>query len=329
MRLMDVFLTGGTGFVGRHVASCLAERGHRVRCLVRDPKRAEHLIAAGHEIVSGDLADQARLERAVADVEAVVHVAGLVRARSFADLCAVNSGGTARLAAALRSAGRPGARFLLVSSQAAGGPSSAGTQAREVDPPRPVSWYGWSKLRGEQAAHRILPASQVVIVRPPTVYGPHDRDIFEFFLTARKGIRVQLGSRRRMVSLVHAEDLARGIVAALETPVASGRTYYLAHRQAESMDALLAKIAVVVGGGRIRLRVPEPVVMGAAMLADEWCRLRGSVPKFCRDKAREFLASGWECDVSQAAADLDWTARISVDEGLRTTAAWYVDHGWL
>jgi len=327
---MRVLVTGASGFVGRHVADALRAAGHELRCLVRPSSAAAHLRDAGDDLHQGHLLDPSALEAAARDVEAVVHVAGLVRARTVREMVRVNAEGTARLAGACRRVAAPGARFVLVSSQAAAGPSAPGRVALEEEVPRPVSAYGRSKLAGERAAARVLgDAAPPTIVRPPAVYGPHDRDIFDFFQAAARGVSLRVGCRMRAVSLVHVEDLARGILGALESPAAAGRTYYLANRESHAMDELMARINAAVGGRSVSIRVPEAVLHGAAVAVDEVARFLGIVPKLSVDKARELLASGWACDSSRAARELGWEARIPLDEGLRSTAVWYRSNGWL
>ncbi len=328
---MRVFLTGATGFVGRHVASCLAAAGHELCCLVRAPERAVHLAEAGHRLVVGGLLDDAAVRDGVTDAAAVVHVAGLIAARSRDELRRVNVTGVGRLAAACRAAPRPPRRFVLISSLAAGGPSAAaGPAVREDDEPRPVSFYGESKLDGERAARRALcAATQLTIIRPPAVYGPFDRGIHEFFRVASRGVRLRLGCTPRAVSIVHGADLAEGVRLALESPAAAGRTYHVANEASHAMDDLLAAIAVAVGRRAFPVRVPDVVVRAAGVLSEEIARVRGVVPTFSRDKVREFLAPGWVCDATRAREELGWRPRFGLHEGLRATADWYREHGWI
>lgn len=325
---MDVLVTGATGFVGRHVADELARAGHSVRCLVRPSTDASQLEAAGHRVVRGEVLDQASLAAAVDGADAVAHVAGLISARSFREMRRVNVEGVARIAT--ESARARVRRFVLVSSLAAAGPSRDGHVVRESDPARPVSRYGLSKLLGERAAARALgPAVPLTVIRPPAVYGPHDRGIHGFFDAAARGIRLRIGSRPRRVSIVHGEDLACAIRLALKAPAAAPKTYFVANAESYEVDDLIGRIASAVGGRTLSLRLPDPLVRAAGAIAEEVARWRGAVPQFSRDKAREFLANGWVCDPSLAAAELGWRPRWTLDEGLAQTAAWYRERGWI
>ncbi len=330
MAAMDVLVTGATGFLGRHAAQGLLLAGHDVRCLVRPSSDASELEKAGASIRRGHLLDQASLDAAVDGCDAVVHVAGLIAARSFADMRRVNVEGTARIAAACGRSAAPPRRFLLVSSLAAAGPATTGRPRTEDDPPRPVSRYGLSKLLGERAAARALPpATALTVVRPPAAYGPFDRGTHAFFDAAARGVRLRLGSRPRSLSLVHGEDLAAAIRLALTSDTAAGRTYFVADPRPYELDDVLRRIAAAVGVRTRTLRVPDPVVRVAGAVAEEVARMRGAVPRFSRDKAVEFLSPGWVCDASRAGGELGWAPARTLDEGLASTARWYRERGWI
>jgi len=327
---MEILVTGATGFVGRHVADELARTGRRVRCLVRPATDASELERAGYAIVRGEVLDQGSLDAAVRGADAVVHVAGLIAARSFREMRRVNEEGVGRLAAACSRAPAPPRRFVLISSLAAAGPSRRGRPVREEDPPRPVSRYGVTKLLGERAAARTLPASiPLTVIRPPAVYGPFDRGIHGFFDAAARGVLLRVGTRPRRVSIVHGADLAAGIRLALDADRAAGRTYFVADPAPYAIDDLIARIAAAVGGRTRRVRVPDPVLRAAGVLAEEIARWRGATPLFSRDKAREFLAEGWVCDPRRAMDELGWRPARTLDEGLAATARWYRERGWI
>ena len=149
--MRTALLTGGTGFVGGHTARALLADGWRVRLLVRDGARPVSGLLEGLDVerVVGHLGAGGIASQALTGVDAIVHVAGLVKARTLEDYREVNVRGTRRLAeAAARVA--PDALFLLVSSLAAAGPSQGGRPVSEADPARPLSWYGMSKREGER-----------------------------------------------------------------------------------------------------------------------------------------------------------------------------------
>jgi nucleoside-diphosphate-sugar epimerase len=327
---METLVTGASGFVGRHVAEALRDAGSSVRCLVRGEADAASLAREGFAVVRGDLSDARRLAEAVRGCGAVVHVAGMISARSFEEMRGVNEGGTGRLAAACGLAGTPPSRFVLVSSLAAAGPSSGGRAVREDDAPRPVSRYGWSKLLGERAARRALPrATSLVVLRPPAVFGPRDRGILPFFRAASRGVRPRIGLRPRSVSLVFGPDLADAVRRAVEAPQAAGRTYHVADPDARTLDETLLAIAGAVGMRTVEVSVPEALLRAVGVLAEETARLAGRVPEFSRDKAAEFLAPGWVCDPTRARNELGWAPRLGFAEALAATAAWYRTAGWL
>lgn len=160
------FVTGGTGFVGWHVANALAREGWAVRALARGgPDRRSGLEDLPIEIRSGDLSSVEALERELTGCEAIVHTAGLVKARTLADYRAVNVAGTERLLAAAKKAS-PGAVFVYVSSQAAAGPARDGRPVAEGDVPQPVSWYGISKREGRRPSRGTGPGRGSSCGRP-------------------------------------------------------------------------------------------------------------------------------------------------------------------
>src|ERR1035438_2333184 len=208
-----VALTGGTGFVGSHVAHALLAAGYRVRALARRPEDPGWLKGTGAELVKGDVCDVATLPALVEDASAVVHVAGKTSARSEAEYMAANAAGSANVVAAVRKSA-PHAHVVLVSSQAAGGPSPNGAPVRAADPPRPVSSYGRSKLAGEEAV-RNEPGLAFTILRPSAVYGPRETAIRDLFVAASRGFVPVLAGGAARIQMVYAGDAARAVLGAL------------------------------------------------------------------------------------------------------------------
>ncbi|MGZ5429649.1 MAG: NAD-dependent epimerase/dehydratase family protein, partial [Thermoanaerobaculia bacterium] len=153
------------------------------------------LKGTGAELVKGDVRDAATLPALIEGASAVVHLAGKTSARNEAEYMAANAAGPANVVAAVRKS-TPDAHVVLVSSQAAGGPSPNGAPVRAADPPRPVSSYGRSKLAGEEAV-RNEPGLAFTILRPSAVYGPRERAIRGLFVAASRGFVQSLQVGRR------------------------------------------------------------------------------------------------------------------------------------
>jgi len=176
-------VTGGTGFVGGHLLRVAREAGWEIRALTRGWRPPQDGIAW----IEGALDQPEALASLCEGADAIVHIAGLINAASRAGFESVNVGGTLAMIDAARAAGVR--RFIHISSLA----------AREPD----LSDYGWSKAKAE----RVVAASGLdwTIVRPPAIYGPGDRETFELFKMARRGL-VALPPKGRF-SLLHVEDL--------------------------------------------------------------------------------------------------------------------------
>ncbi len=326
--MRTAFLTGGTGFVGTHVARALVREGWSVRLLARDPGRVDPALVSGQpiEVVAGSLDDRPSLSRAVAGVDAIVHVAGLTKARTLAQYRDVNVGGTERLLASGREAS-PGAHFVLVSSQAAAGPSKGGQPVGHGDTARPISWYGVSKREGEQAVERSWKGPWTVL-RPGVVYGPGDRGLFVYFKMASSGW-VPVPAERNRIQLIGAERAAVAIARAAAASRLAGQVRFLADPDAVSVGELAAAIAGASGRRGRMIRVPDLVVRalgGVETLVE--AVTRRSRP-FNADKARELLAGDWLCDASPLVRELSLPPPVPLPEGLAAAWAWYRGAGWL
>ena len=324
-----VFLTGGTGFVGGHVARALCEEGWSVRALARRPEAAgaRRLADLPVEIAVGDLSGQSpdSLRDAVRGVQAIVHVAGLVKARSLDDYREGNVRATERLLAAGK-ATAPDAVFVLVSSQAAAGPAREGRPVSESDTARPISWYGLSKREGEEAVLRDWKGPWIVL-RPSVVYGPADRGLLTLFKAAARGwVPVPAGSSR--IQVIHSSRVGLGIARAAGRPDLAGTSAFLSDPEPLRIRDLAAAIARLPERPARLLPIPAALVRAAGALETLRESVTGVSRPFNSDKAREVLAGDWLCDpVLQERLDLP--PPTPLEDGLRDAWDWYLREGWL
>ena len=322
--MADYLITGGTGFVGSHLVEAVARRGVRARALVRATSDTALLERYGIEPVVGSLGDVESLRQALGDAPVVLHLAAATRALSEAEFHRVNARGTERLLDAMVEDGA-GRRLVYLSSLAAAGPA-ADRPVEPGDAPRPITAYGRSKLAGERAALE-RDAVDVAVLRPPAVYGPRDRDLLPFFRMARWGVLPTAGPPERPMQLVHAADLAEGVLAAA-TGSATG-VFHVAEARRYRWSEVLDLVAEAVGRRALTLPVPGAAIRAAAAISETVARISGRAVIFDRDKARELLAPGWTCETISARHGFGFEASIPLAEGLRDTAAWYRAYGWL
>jgi len=298
---MTIALTGATGFIGSRLLDQLS--GKAARALTRRSMKPRR----GATWVEGALDQPESLFRLVDGADSVIHIAGAITGRTARDFDSVNVDGTSTLVEAAKAAGVR--RFVHVSSLAAREPS--------------VSLYGVSKAKSEE----VVGASGLdfVIVRPPAVYGPGDKETLELFKWAKRGIVILPPSGR--TSMIHVDDLARLLLALAEETAPSKKTYEpddgcggVTHHE------LARSLGEAVGRKPFAVSMPRKV-LGLGALIDQ--AIRGPNAKLTRDRASYFCHPDWVSEPSRSVPRTLWAPEISLAEGLSETAAWYRSHGWL
>lgn len=327
---MKVLVTGGTGFLGSHVAEQLTQSGHEVRALVRRSSDTKFLNTLENlRLVIGAVDDPASLDGAVEGVDAVVHSAGLVKAKRPEEFERVNAEGTRNLLEATKQRAPNLKRFVLVSSLTAGGPSRDGSPVHPQDEPRPVTYYGRSKLSAERIAKSFASELPVTIIRPPTLYGPRDREVLIFFRSIKNGVLPMTTPAHAKQSMLYGPDCAQACIRALEAPVESGSLYSVDDGPPHTFLEMIEAAEVAMGRrARLRFPLPRPVTLGAAFASEVFGKVTNRAVIFTRDKCNE-LFEQWVSDSSEARERLGWQPHVRFDEGIKLTIDWYKQHGWL
>lgn len=322
--LRTVLVTGATGFVGGHVCGALLQRGVAVRGAVWSDGLAP---APGVEPVSlRDLADREGLRRALAGVDAVVHLAARVHImddREANPLQAYRSVNVQGTGAVLEEAIAAGVgRFVLFSSVKAVGESSD-VPLTEATAPAPVDPYGISKLEAEVLVRRLATAHGVhaPILRLPLCYGPGMKgNMLRLFSVVDRGLPLPLGGISNHRSLVFVGNVADAVLSVLETAEAATETFFVSDGQDLSTPDLVRAIARSLGRRARLVPVPPFVFRLAGRAGDMAARFR---PMGVSSAAVDRLLGSLTVDSSKLTRVTGLRPRHRVEDGLGATAAWF------
>lgn len=322
-------VTGGTGFIGSHLAEALIRKGVQVRCLVRKTSDMKWLKGLPVEVIDGDLNELASLEKAVRHVDWVFHLAGVTTAIQKQTYFEVNGSGTKHLIQACIEHNPHLQKFIYMSSQAAAGPGRNGCNQRETDPCEPISFYGQSKKAAEDCVMAHAEEFPVLILRPSAVYGPRDKDIFTWFKCLFRRINpCPMGSDQHL-SLCYVKDIVDGILLAAEARTKSGDVFYLSDGNDYRMDEIGVLVARAMGINAFRIRIPQSFLSGAAVFSEVLFKLLKKPFILTRDKAKEMMQKNWVCDITKAKTILGFNPKVSLSKGAALTFKWYKKEKWL
>lgn len=328
---MKVLVTGASGFLGSHIVERLIARNDSVRALVRKSSNTQLLEKLGVELTYGAIDQHDTLPAAVKDVDAIIHCAGLVKARNPAEFDAVNHKGAEALALAALEHNPGLRRFVHVSSAAVMGPGKAGEKRTRDDEPNPVTEYGRSKLRGERAIIALKDKLPITVIRPPAIYGPRDTEMFAFFQMVSYGLAVKMGGGFDAMVVIYGEDCADACIRAIDNEsVPSGSVYFVhdghAHSFDEMADCIARSLDVELWAKPV---VPIPVLRFAAKLSEAYGRVANKAMMFTQDKVNELAIKHFDFDLTATRDELGWSPKVSFAEGAKLTAKWYRENRWI
>lgn len=310
--LPRVLVTGATGFVGRSLVPLLERQGYRVRRAARGlPASA---ATQDEWVACGEIGPNTDWQVAVAGCSGVIHLAGRAHvlreqvADPLAEFRRVNVEGTLRLARMAVAAGVR--RFVFVSSIGVNGRVSDRPFV-ESDDPRPHDLYAVSKFEAEQGLGALAQETglEVVIVRPPLVYGPGcPGNLARLLGLLRRGIPLPLGSVDNRRSMIGVDNLADMLALCLSHPAAAGQLFLVSDGEDVSTPRILRGLAAGLG-------VPLRIIFMPPRILELLAGLVG------RGADIERLCSSLQVDSSKAQRVLGWRPRVAVDEGLRRTGA--------
>ncbi len=205
---------------------------------------------------------------------------------------------------------------------------------------RTLATHGDLKSQGKLAGEKALAPFSFpwTVVRPPVVYGPRDTQLYRIFRLANLGIAVVFGDGSQALSLIFVDDLVDALLRAAESPVPN-RVYFAAHPAVATSRGLVTAVHQATrsidptrpsdGSPRFVLPIIRPVACGALWISERAAALTGRATLLTLDKANEFFADAWVCSSAALQRDTGWLAQWDLTRGLKLTAAWYREAGWL
>jgi dihydroflavonol-4-reductase len=325
-----VLVTGATGFTGAALVRKLVAQGAEVRGIARPSSNTESLADLPIQWLRGDIFDPDLVQQAVAGVHYLFHLATPYREAKLPDSAfhQVHVQATQHLAQAA-SAQPNFQRFLHISTVGVHGHIDH-PPADETYPFHPGDVYQETKVEGEQwirsfAAQTGLP---LTVVRPAAIYGPGDRRLLKVFKMVHRGWVPVVGKGNHLYHLIHVEDLADFLIHAAVHPQGLGEVFICGNPEAVSYRQMVEIIQGTYQAPVRWIRMPAAPLfaLGDAM---EWvCKPLGLEPPIYRRRVA-FFTKDRAFDTRKMRRLLDFTPAYSDQEGLQTTARWYVEQGWL
>ncbi len=327
--MSTVLVTGGNGFVGRHLVAALQGRGYRVRVLALPGEDTGWLERRGADVYRGDVRVPGSLARPVRGADAVLHLAAMMDLwRPIGDYRAVNVAGTVNIARAALAAGAR--RFVHMSSSSVYG-VGLGRPADESFPLAPFpDPYPVTKAEGDLAVQRMIAADRLpaVIIRPDQIFGPGDHLHFgQMARRLRAGRGILVGPGDNAMPFVYVDDVICGLLLGLDHDNAVGRAYNITNDRPLTQRQMLTAIAQDTGASPPHRHIPYRVLYTAASLAE---RLATVTPSARRPPITRLGVAFFGTDnryaIGRARAELGYRPAVGLRDGVRITAAWYLRH---
>jgi len=327
---MKVLVTGGTGFTGKALVRKLLDLGHQVVALdYKEGIKTAELREWGAEVVIGSVTDRDVVDRCMKGVEVVHHLAAAFRELNVDDTYYqdVNVGGTRNV---LEAAHREGVKKFIYCSTCGVHGNVDHPPAGEDAPIQPADYYQQTKYEAEPVAlEYVKKGLPVVILRPAAIYGPGDPErFFMIFKRVAKGRFPMFGSGRTLYHPLYIDNLVDAHILAMEPGRGVGEAYLIADEHFYPIEEIVKGVARALN---VEVKIPHyPVwpVVAAGHVCEKLCRPFKITPPIFPRRV-DWYRQNRAFKIDKARRDLNYQPRIGLDEGLKRTAEWYRQEGYL
>lgn len=325
--MQKVLVTGATGFTGKRLTEILLQRGYEVRVIIRDKNRFAIPADEKLEVIIGDLRNPKDVDHAVKGIQIIFHVAALYRTagaepQKYWD---THVKATENL---LNSAYRASIKKFIHAS-------TVGIHSHIENPPanenydvHPGDIYQLTKWEGEKKAKEFHEKTglPLVIIRPTPIYGPGDMRLLKLFKIASKKYSIILGSGEIFYHMVYVDDLVDGMILAAESNISSGEAFIIGGDGYISLNNMLNLISKNLKKESKIIHLPATPFQVLGTLCEKICIPLGINPPIYRRRV-DFFTKSRAFDISKAKKMLNYSPKISLEEGLSRTAEWYKNEG--
>ena len=321
---MRVLLTGATGFVGSHIVEELISNNHTIIALARKSSNLKWIKDYPVQYEYCSLNDEEQLSKMLSTVDAVIHCAGVVRALNWDGYYNTNVTGTKNIVQAAIKNKSNIKKFIYISSQAAMGPSTTEQPKLLTEKENPVSYYGKSKFLAEQEVKKLEGLVPYTIIRPASVYGPRDKDIFIFFNLVKHHLKPNTHTKR-FIQLVFVKDIAKVISVTLNNEKTNNKTYYLCDGNIYTWKDVATTIAKANNIKTIPIILFDFIFKTVASFYEIVAKVTKKPQVLSKEKIVEMLQTYWTADNSNIIKDTDFEF-TKLENGAKITYNWYLSN---
>lgn len=327
---MKVLVTGGTGFTGKALVKRLIDEGHDVIALdYKEGVKTNELRDWGAEVVIGSVADRDVVDKCMKGVDVVQHLAAAFRELDVPNTYyeEINVEGTRNVLEAAKR--EKVSKFIYCSTCGVHG-NVTNPPANEDSPIRPADYYQQTKYDAEPLVHEYAsPEMETVILRPAAIYGPGDPERFGMiFRRVKKGVFPMFGDGKALYHPLYIDSFVDALVASMGQGVGNGGTYLIADEEYVEIEDLVKRVARAMDTEVKIPHYPFWPVMIIGHVVEKICKPFHITPPIFPRRV-DWFRQNRAFDISRAKKDLGYHPTVGLDEGLRRTAEWYRQEGYL
>ncbi|MBO4955668.1 MAG: NAD(P)-dependent oxidoreductase [Muribaculaceae bacterium] len=329
-----LLVVGAGGFIGGHIVAGALERGFDTWVAVRASTSRSRLDDERLHFVVLDYDNPGSMTETLATAlpegerwDMIIYNLGATKCINFTDFNRINYIYLKEFTKALRAADKLPRRFLYMSSLSALGPGDEKNYSplTDLSIPSPNTRYGVSKIKAETYLE-TLPDLNWTIFRPTGVYGPYEKDYLMMIKSIDSHFDFGVGMRRQMLTFIYVTDLVNAMFDALATDATIKRKYIISEDRAYSQREFRKMVARALGSKWvIPVKLPLWMAYVASAMAERIGTLRGKPSTLNRDKYKIMRQRNWNCDVSRAKADFNFTVRYPLEKGVQHTVEAYLE----